>query len=82
RGRATGETAGLVSQIESASEAQSVTVKQVAARVNYVEKEAQMNADLVGEFTRTADAVDKSMSELLTLVDTDEVGDLDQKRVA
>ena len=80
--RATGETANLVSQIESASEAQSLTVKQVAARVSYVEKEAQKNADLVGELTRTTDAVEKSMSELLTLVDTDEVSDLDQRRVA
>ena len=56
--------------------------RKVAARVSYVEKEAQMNADLVGEFTRTADAVDKSMSDLLALVDADEINDLDQRRVA
>ncbi len=73
-GSATDQAAELVKLIAVASEEQSVAVKQVDARVANVEKAALMNAQLVEQFNRTADAVSHSMGDLLTLVTATTIG--------
>ena len=73
-GIATDQASNLVKLIAVASEEQSVAVKQVDARVANVEKAALMNAQLVEQFNRTADAVSHSMGDLLTLVTSTALG--------